>query len=68
MQGKQLLYVRELYLVTVIYVLNSNCSLKYKFIRVTTRRLIGLVRRVFSNGPGYLGSIQDCVILKTNGT
>ena len=28
-------------------------------------RLIGLVGRVFTNGPGDLGSIPGCIIAKT---
>ena len=36
---------------------------------VNFNRLIGLVGRVFANGPGDLGSILGCVIPKTkNGT
>ena len=32
---------------------------------MTTNRLIGLVGRVFANGPGDLGSIPGCIIPKT---
>ena len=39
-------------------------SIIYAFIRDITH-LIGLVGRVFANGPGDLGSISGRVILKT---
>ena len=34
-------------------------------ITIRIYRLIGLVSRVFANGPGDLGSIPGCVISKT---
>ena len=37
----------------------------YMYIFSTTHRLIGLVGRVFTNGPEDLGSNPGCVILKT---
>ena len=35
------------------------------FIIVVNNHLIGLVGRVFANGPGDLGSIPGCIIPKT---
>ena len=37
----------------------------YIYIYIYINRLIGLVGKVFANGPGDLGSIPGCVIPKT---
>ena len=37
----------------------------YIYIYIYTNRFIGLVGRVFANGPGDLGSIPGCIIPKT---
>ena len=48
---------------------NSNLEYRNKFLRLfvffSLSRLIGLVGRVFANGPGDLGSIPGHVIPKT---
>ena len=37
----------------------------YGYVTLAVLRLIGLVGRVFTNGPGDLGSIPGCLIPKT---